>query len=33
MEDVVMTTFRPPAVPVGLGVLADAYDEFKGIEK
>jgi NAD(P)H-nitrite reductase large subunit len=37
MEDVVMTTFRPPAVPVGLGILADAYDRadegFEGIEK
>ena len=27
MEDVLMTTFRPPVKPVSLGVLADAYSE------
>jgi len=27
MEEVSMTTFRPPVIPISLGVLADAYDE------
>ena len=27
MEDILMTTFRPPTVPVSLGALADAYEE------
>ena len=27
MEDVLMTTFRPPTVPVSLSALADAYDK------
>jgi len=27
IEDVIMTTFRPPAKPISLGVLADAYVE------
>ena len=25
MEDVLMTTFRPPVIPISLGSLADAY--------
>jgi len=25
MEDVLMTTFRPPVKPISLGALADAY--------
>ena len=27
MEDVMLTTFRPPVIPISLGVLADAYDK------
>jgi len=27
MEDVMLTTFRPPVIPISLGVLADAYDD------
>jgi len=27
MEEVMMTTFRPPVKPVSLGALADAYEE------
>jgi NAD(P)H-nitrite reductase large subunit len=27
MEDVLMSTFRPPTKPISLGVLADAYKE------
>jgi len=27
MEDVLMTTFRPPVKPISLGVLADEYVE------
>jgi len=27
MEDVLMTTFRPPVKPISLGALADAYAE------
>jgi len=27
MEEVLMTTFRPPVKPISLGVLADAYSE------
>ena len=27
MEDILMTTFRPPVKPVSLAALADAYDE------
>jgi len=27
VEDVLMTTFRPPVKPISLGVLADAYVE------
>jgi NAD(P)H-nitrite reductase large subunit len=30
MEDVLMTTFRPPAKPISLGALADAYAEREG---
>jgi hypothetical protein len=30
MEDVLMTTFRPPVKPVSLGALADAYGEREG---
>jgi len=26
MEDVLMTTFRPPVKPISLGALADAYE-------
>jgi len=26
MEDVMLTTFRPPVIPISLGVLADAYE-------
>ena len=26
IEDVPMTTFRPPVIPISLGVLADAYE-------
>jgi hypothetical protein len=32
MEDVLMPTFRPPTVPVSMGILADAYEEFEGSE-
>jgi len=27
MEDVLMPTFRPPIKPIGMGVLADAYEK------
>lgn len=27
MEEVLMTTFRPPTKPISMGVLADAYQE------
>ena len=27
MEEVLMTTFRPPTKPISMGVLADAYEE------
>jgi len=27
MEEILMTTFRPPVKPISLGALADAYDE------
>jgi len=27
MEDVLMTTFRPPVKPISLGALADAFEE------
>jgi len=27
MEEILMTTFRPPVVPINLGSLADAYEE------
>ena len=27
MEDILMTTFRPPVKPISLGALADAYLE------
>ena len=27
MEDVLMTTFRPPVKPISLGALADAYGD------
>ena len=27
MEEVLMSTFRPPVKPVSLGALADAYEE------
>jgi len=30
MEDVLMTTFRPPVKPISLGALADAYAEREG---
>jgi len=30
MEEVLMTTFRPPVVPVSLGILADAYEDNEG---
>ncbi|MCL2227578.1 MAG: (2Fe-2S)-binding protein [Oscillospiraceae bacterium] len=30
MEEVLMTTFRPPAKPISLGVLADAYASENG---
>jgi len=30
MEDVLMTTFRPPSTPISLGALADAYAEREG---
>ena len=30
MEDVLMPTFRPPTVPVSMGVLADAYEVDNG---
>lgn len=30
MEEVLMTTFRPPVKPISLGVLADAYTEYAG---
>ncbi|MCL1975488.1 MAG: (2Fe-2S)-binding protein [Firmicutes bacterium] len=30
MEDVLMTTFRPPVKPISLGALADAYGEREG---
>ena len=26
MEDVLMPTFRPPTIPVSMGILADAFD-------
>ena len=26
MEDILMTTFRPPVIPISLGVLADSYE-------
>jgi len=26
MEEILMTTFRPPVVPISLGALADAYE-------
>jgi len=29
MEEVMMTTFRPTVKPIGLGDLADAYEETK----
>jgi len=29
MEEVLMPTFRPPVVPVSLGMLADAYESGK----
>ena len=29
MEEVLMTTFRPPVIPISLGALADAYLEDK----
>ncbi|MCL2367113.1 MAG: (2Fe-2S)-binding protein [Oscillospiraceae bacterium] len=29
MEDVLMTTFRPPVKPISLGALADAYETRK----
>ena len=27
MEEVLMTTFRPPTKPIEMGILADAYEE------
>jgi len=30
MEQVLMTTFRPPVKPISLGALADAYAESEG---
>ena len=27
MEDMLMSTYRPPVIPITLGVLADAYEE------
>jgi len=30
MEEVIMTTFRPPVKPISLGALADAYVERLG---
>jgi len=30
MEEILMTTFRPPVKPISLGVLADAYEEKEG---
>jgi NAD(P)H-nitrite reductase large subunit len=27
LEHVIMTSFRPPSVPVSLGILADSYDD------
>jgi len=30
MDEVIMTTFRPPIKPMSLGVLADAYMERNG---
>ena len=30
MEEVLMTTFRPPVKPIPLGILADAYSEEGG---
>lgn len=30
MEEVLMTTFRPPVKPISLGALADAYAEREG---
>ena len=27
MEEILMTTFRPPVKPINLGVLADAYGD------
>ena len=29
MEEILMTTFRPPVVPISLGALADAFDEIR----
>ena len=29
MDDVLMPTFRPPTVPVSMGILADAYESGK----
>ena len=26
MEEVIMTTYRPPIIPISLGTLADAYE-------
>jgi len=33
MEEVLMTTFRPPVKPISIGALADAYDEQANGEK
>jgi len=30
MEEVLMTTFRPPVKPISLGALADAYEKGEG---
>lgn len=30
MEEVLMTTFRPPTKPIPMGVLADAYEAEEG---
>ena len=32
MEDVMLTTFRPPVIPISLGMLADAYEEELKVE-
>lgn len=29
MEDVMMSTFRPPLKPISMGVLADAYNSYE----